>query len=646
MTCANKLLRHSCIICALLIVGSLRTPSNAAGAYGGTPSSFISGNIIGDIFYSPADSLLLVLTGSGLSYTVLNDSGSPASTWYNFGSESFNTSLYFSSAALGNSTMFVAAYDKKDGNINGGKIYYKAQGSPRFIAYDPAFRDDEHLRGPTFVHVADSLVYVSMFSGTMLKNRVPVSDTGWRAILIKPTTFQNLIASRLALREKLSAAADSFHYFADTLALASATLATRCDSFFANDSLFAALHYHSFTHISDSVAFAWETYNDTFAFADTLASLGSRLATIADSAIPLTLDSLAAEIDTLHNRYDTVFSEIRPADYPPDNYTYNGNSMVFGFYIFSIAGDSKALFLGTSGGLLISIDSTRTFKGGMLNAPGSPLMREDGSVQMVYKTVKHATDPDSFRIWIYTLSDTIAYSGNVPDLSLSPDSLQLLHLDSIKRWNVLPGVEFGPSDFCLFKDTAFVSYGSSGRHGLIKYYQADSLHGTDTLRVWKSAPVSISDFLEPQLGINVLAVVPLGSGYDLWAGTDEGLYRLPYGRTSWNRYEFKRPAGSGETYAYPTVIRPGYKSARIAYGLDKDARITIEIFDFSMRKVRTLVNNSPRKKGDRSDTSDDRWDGNDGSGRPVAPGVYYYKISGGSQNLFGKIMVFGAKNFD
>jgi hypothetical protein len=162
--------------------------------------------------------------------------------------------------------------------------------------------------------------------------------------------------------------------------------------------------------------------------------------------------------------------------------------------------------------------------------------------------------------------------------------------------------------------------------------------------------VPLTNFLEPQLGINVLQVVPVDSAaYEIWAGTDDGLYRLRPGQKAWEYFEYKRPFEKvhGETYAYPTVIFPGYKSTKIAYRLGKDANVTIEIFDFSMRRVKTLVKNRPRKADVvRSDVSiEDRWDGRDDLGRPVSPGVYYYKVSAGSKTMFGKIMVFGAKDY-
>jgi hypothetical protein len=104
-----------------------------------------------------------------------------------------------------------------------------------------------------------------------------------------------------------------------------------------------------------------------------------------------------------------------------------------------------------------------------------------------------------------------------------------------------------------------------------------------------------------------------------------------------------------ETYALPGIISDnagitGASSATFVYKLGKDARVTIRIYDFNMQHVRTVVENAPRKAatatGRSTDSRADVWDGTTSSGRVVAPGVYYYKITTSSgERSFGKIVV-------
>ena len=107
-------------------------------------------------------------------------------------------------------------------------------------------------------------------------------------------------------------------------------------------------------------------------------------------------------------------------------------------------------------------------------------------------------------------------------------------------------------------------------------------------------------------------------------------------------------AGLKETYALPGIISDntgitGASSTTFVYKLGKDARVTIRIYDFNMQHVRTVIENAPRKAATatgRSNSRSDVWDGTTSSGRVVAPGVYYYKITASSgERSFGKIVV-------
>jgi hypothetical protein len=630
------------------------TEISAQGEYGGSKSAFISGNIIVNLFYNQKDSTLLVLTGSGLSYTKLSPGSNSTVDWYNFGPGNFQKDLNFGTAITGDSTLLIAGYGKKDDNINGGQVYYKNKGENKFHIYDPKFRDDEHLRGPYYLHIMDTTLYVSMVTGTMLKNKVPPDNSLWRAVLINKTTdFQNLIKDEDSLQHMLTRIRDSIHHY-DTLNLSDSMHFARFDSLLKGDSLFASLHRHSFTQDSDSVFIDWETYSldstntlkkQSLTRHSLLSGLPLQLIFLADSVILQDIDTLGMFVDTMWHNYDSIVYEIPTTKYPPDDY---GQSMTFEFYILSINSIDSILFLGTTADLLVSTDGNRTFKGGFEGEEGSPLLQDDGHVQGISEVYINKSKLDSFRVFLITLSDTIAFSGNIENSEVDSTGLELVHRDSLKKWYVLD-TRYGPTDMAFYNDTVFVSY--NNLEGLFKFYQVDTLKDTakDTTKVWKSKEISISSFLEPQLGINTITVVPVSdTSYNIWAGTDDGLYHLRFGRKTWDYYEYKRPFEDfhGETYAYPTVIRPGYKSAKIAYKLDEDAEVTIEVYDFSMRKVRTIIENKRRRADFRSDNSiTDRWDGRDDIGRPVSPGVYYYKVSTDNKAMFGKIVVFGAKDF-
>ncbi len=112
----------------------------------------------------------------------------------------------------------------------------------------------------------------------------------------------------------------------------------------------------------------------------------------------------------------------------------------------------------------------------------------------------------------------------------------------------------------------------------------------------------------------------------------------------------KVPLASGleKTYAVPGIINNEHPEAYFAYNLAKDDDVTIDIFDYNMDHVVKVVDNASRKAGKHRTSGRstvlmyDRWDGTV-NGRPVPPGVYFYRIkTKKGKRAFGKIIV--AKN--
>jgi hypothetical protein len=139
----------------------------------------------------------------------------------------------------------------------------------------------------------------------------------------------------------------------------------------------------------------------------------------------------------------------------------------------------------------------------------------------------------------------------------------------------------------------------------------------------------------------------------LWAGAENGLGRSTDEGASWqiigspvqtlslDSGRFLSNVGvadSVRTYAAPNPFRPAAgEQTRIHYSLDQDGRITIKIYDFASRWVRTLVEEAERSGG-RS--HGENWDGRDHEGRLVANGVYFFRIElRDGRQAFGKVVV-------
>ncbi|MFP4164688.1 MAG: hypothetical protein ACLFQB_13050 [Chitinispirillaceae bacterium] len=111
---------------------------------------------------------------------------------------------------------------------------------------------------------------------------------------------------------------------------------------------------------------------------------------------------------------------------------------------------------------------------------------------------------------------------------------------------------------------------------------------------------------------------------------------------------YTRKITSKECYALPGVIRASqdgrYDRAVFVYRLKQDGDITIKVYDYNMSLVKTVVSGARREAensiGRSTEPQEDYWDGTDGSGHMVSPGVYYFKItSTGGERFFGKVIL-------
>ncbi len=133
-------------------------------------------------------------------------------------------------------------------------------------------------------------------------------------------------------------------------------------------------------------------------------------------------------------------------------------------------------------------------------------------------------------------------------------------------------------------------------------------------------------------------------GDTVFGGNADGLVRTvdnaftPFG-SSWDVLRTSQPVGSpSKTYSYPNPFSPKHETVRFHYPLGRpSATVTIEIFDFGMHRVKTLLRDAPRSGAQERD---EVWDGRDDSGAVVVNGVYFYRVTvGGGDPAWGKVMV-------
>jgi hypothetical protein len=133
-------------------------------------------------------------------------------------------------------------------------------------------------------------------------------------------------------------------------------------------------------------------------------------------------------------------------------------------------------------------------------------------------------------------------------------------------------------------------------------------------------------------------------GDTVYGGNADGLVRTvdngphPFG-SQWDVLRTNVPVGSpGATYAYPNPFSPRQGPIRIHYSTGGvGAAVTIELFDFGMNRVRTLLRNAQRSG---TAEHDEIWDGKNDGGSFLPNGVYFYRVTVGDNDpAWGKVMV-------
>ncbi len=211
-------------------------------------------------------------------------------------------------------------------------------------------------------------------------------------------------------------------------------------------------------------------------------------------------------------------------------------------------------------------------------------------------------------------------------------------------WSLDDGATWYPAfldtlawNFAFWGDTVWVatSSGLFRSPNLGQSWQAIPIVGVDAQ---SGANASFSEQVE------IFAVRQINDT-TVWAGSSDGAAVSTDGGQSWKIFRRFVSTGTGpgtanaEVYASPVPFSPsrGLGVCRFHYRPAQNANVTIEIFDFSMRRVKTVIRDVPRLGGVQYDI--DEWDGKNEKGDVVANGTYFFRIDFGSDKQWGKLVM-------
>jgi hypothetical protein len=251
---------------------------------------------------------------------------------------------------------------------------------------------------------------------------------------------------------------------------------------------------------------------------------------------------------------------------------------------------------------------------------------------------------------------------------LAKDEAELFRYDTLQRsWHYVTGrnrigtISFKTPQLCLpAADTLlYVSDGNALVLLDIGDTTSDTISTAYKSRMEAGGEEEVDNILGLDISDIALSPAPDGGSWNLWIATPEGLfYGLGENVSSTAALKLQRrqlaiKGGLKEVFAMPGILNDAQAATSsrppevlFSYNLSSAAQVTIEVFDYNMDLVRTVIRKQRREAGSERSShistvpGEDRWDGTNQDGRVVAPGVYYFKITTSTgERAFGKIVV-------
>lgn len=224
---------------------------------------------------------------------------------------------------------------------------------------------------------------------------------------------------------------------------------------------------------------------------------------------------------------------------------------------------------------------------------------------------------------------------------------------TVQKKDIFANANYTVTDVAFLGDRAFIAVSSTGgkESGYllldsagVRAWETDENDGSQWLNGFERGVTDRDEVITSittfplTSKITGLAVSTYGNGISVSA--DSGATWTPI----LNRAKLSNNLGS--IRMVPSVIKAEGMQALVSYKVGKSSKITIEVFSYDMRKVRTIVKDAPREADNSRSTypKEDFWDGLDDHGRPCTMGVYYVRVKDNHGNVgWGKVMTLGGR---
>ena len=183
-----------------------------------------------------------------------------------------------------------------------------------------------------------------------------------------------------------------------------------------------------------------------------------------------------------------------------------------------------------------------------------------------------------------------------------------------------------------------------GFKGPVAYAATNSgiLRSDDAGRTWSQHSV-FYDKVSRNRSTDPACYAAASQGDIVWVANADGLMKTEDSRQKffgdeWTIFRAAQPADTPESaYAYPNPFSPSEEVCRVHFRMGAGGTVSIEIYDFGMLPVHTVLRNAQRLPGKEYD---EIWDGKNNDGTQVANGIYYLRVTiGDGEPAWAKVIV-------
>lgn len=306
----------------------------------------------------------------------------------------------------------------------------------------------------------------------------------------------------------------------------------------------------------------------------------------------------------------------------PDSFAFDPNNITLNHRAFSVINVDGTLWVGTAGGINRSSD-------GGENWTNFSHQNQDAAISGNFVVaLAHQRYADRSIVWAATWETTSESNDTTEYRGVSWSEDQGFSWRTALRGETCYNIAFDDSAVYVGSQKGLYKSIDGGSQWTL-FPEIENVSGTRRILAGEVFDAGVS------------------AGPALWAGTGNGLGKSNDDGVTWDVFQVFPPAGQNgqpRTYAYPNPFSPNVHNrfndaghVRFQYNTVNETRVTLKLYDFSMRHVKTVVEGEPRPAGG---DFYEIWDGTGPYGELVANGVYFYEIElEGDGKYWGKLVV-------